>query len=404
MSPASTRWLRRCLLLIAVIASAGAVATSAPAQNDPPNTETIDGINVAETAGSVPGTRLFIIRSGLYAAGAAGSSDAGERHDAVCRRMIDVANRIQARGQYTHVNRNSYTLLGETILPTPWSLSSCVDVPEDGNPRRYYYLLGVSFFPPGTGAPSARLGALPRSSPDGSAVQTACPAPEQLAGTWAIAAMPSYVVKIESGQFGLNVGVRYPNPDQAGTYVWRGGPGSLRPTRADACFFTKDGAPSVNGMRYDPRTRTISFNPGTRGQASGLTVNKERNDAGLPYARAEAPPPMPIVCAQRDIEGRWRRRGDGMTMEVMTMSAQGGGSSRVISHPRREWPSDVPKMSAIEQTSPLACTYRARCYTLKYNSEGYFGESEACILTYDPDRRMLTASGTHGVYELIAGR
>lgn len=225
-----------------------------------------------------------------------------------------------------------------------------------------------------------------------------------MAGTWAIATMPGYVVKIESGQFGLNVGVRYPNPDQAGSFIWRGGPGSLRPTRADACLFTKDGAPSANGMRYDPRTRTISFNPGTRGQAGGLTANKERDDRGLAYARTEAPQPMPIVCGQRDIEGRWRRRGDGMTMEVTTMNAQGGGASRVLSHPRREWPSDVPKLSAIEQTSPLACTYRARCYTLKYNSEGYFGESEACILTYDPDRRMLTASGTHGIYELILGR
>ncbi len=404
MSVTPIRWFRRCLLLFAVISSVGAAATSAPAQDDPPNTETIDGINVAETAGTVPGTRLFIIRSGTFATNAVSRLDAQAQHDETCARMIAVANKIQARGKYVHVQREAFTLQGEAILATRQSLTNCIDVPVRGNPQRYYYLMGVNFTPPATGAPSARSGATPRPLPDGSAVQSSCLSPEQMAGTWAIAAMPGYVVKIESGQFGLNVGVRYPNPDQAGTYIWRGGPGSLRPTRADACFFTKDGAPSVSGMRYDPRTRTISFNPGTRGQAGGLGVNKERNDAGLPYARTEAPQPMPIVCSQRDIEGRWRRRGDGMTMEVTTMSAEGGGSSRVLSHPRREWPSDVPKMSAIEQTAPLACTYRARCYTLKYNSEGYFGESEACILTYDPDRRMLTASGTHGIYELVLGR
>lgn len=86
------------------------------------------------------------------------------------------------------------------------------------------------------------------------------------------------------------------------------------------------------------------------------------------------------------------------------MNFQGGGSARVLTHPARTWPSDVPKLDNIVQTAPEACTYRARCYTLKYNAEGYFGEQEACILNYDPEKRLLTASGTHGTYELITGR
>ncbi|MFO1012129.1 MAG: hypothetical protein U1E50_00010 [Caulobacteraceae bacterium] len=378
---------------------------------------TIDGFEIRETGNVAFNSaqpnfeaKAYTITSapiaGPFLSGPA--EEAQER--AYCTRMAAAINQFRRQNNYTLPLPfyRSVTLPNGDYFYLP--RAGCSTTPMNMTTRTYRYQVQLQMGRDGsnsraTTAPAPAASA-PRPPPatTSQASQSVCLPPEQLVGTWAIMDMPGYVVRIVPGQFGLDVGVRSPDYTRPGSFMWLGGPGMLRPTRSDPCFFTRNGAMSQDGMRYDPRTRTISFRPGTRGQPGGLTINKERDDTGLPYTRTDSPPPMPVRCGERDIEGQWRRRSDGMTMEVMTMNFQGGGSARVLTHPARTWPSDVPKLDNIVQTAPEACTYGARCYTLKYNSEGYFGEQEACILNYDPDRRLLTASGTHGTFELITGR
>lgn len=169
----------------------------------------------------------------------------------------------------------------------------------------------------------------------------------------------------------------------------------------DICTFRIKTSPLASTgdwmLRYNTRTDSFSFFNGP--------INAPSLDAFLPGRWTRGSPPKPAAtCGKDDINGTWHRA-DGARVLMTGVGVFGNGGHAIMDrYPEDRWPKGESKFRGVKEVA--ACRYEARCTTVtsRTSSDGYSYDVKdaACTLTVDPAKRVMTASGTHGVYTRVA--
>lgn len=136
-----------------------------------------------------------------------------------------------------------------------------------------------------------------------------------------------------------------------------------------------------------------------------IYITVPRATAGA-MAKAATPPTAPpkpaLTCSRSDVEARWVRDSDKSEVIIQGLNFKDGGHgsmTRYYGAGDKQWPANIYKFRSITKTSE--CVYTAMCSTVHWNGAGNgYNTSEApCTLTVDPDKKTLSASGTHGTFK-----
>lgn len=169
----------------------------------------------------------------------------------------------------------------------------------------------------------------------------------------------------------------------------------------DTCTFRIKPSPLASAgdwtLRYNTKTDSFSFFKGN--------VGATYPDPFLPGRWTRGSPPKPAAtCSKDDINGTWHRA-DGARVLMTGVGVFGNGGHAIMDrYPEDRWPKGESKFRAVKEVA--ACRYEARCTTVtsRKSSDGYSYDVKdaACTLMVDPAKRVMTASGTHGVYTRVA--
>lgn len=115
------------------------------------------------------------------------------------------------------------------------------------------------------------------------------------------------------------------------------------------------------------------------------------------------------TCTKDDINGTWHRA-DGARVLMTGVGVFGNGGHGIMDrYSEDRWPKGESKFRAVKEVG--VCRYEARCTTVTWRttttntttrSSGFDVSDAACTLTVDPAKRVMTASGPHGVYTRVA--
>ena len=169
----------------------------------------------------------------------------------------------------------------------------------------------------------------------------------------------------------------------------------------DTCTFRIKPSPLASAgdwtLRYNTRTDSFSFFKGN--------VGATYPDPFLPGRWTRGSPPKPAAtCSKDDINGTWHRA-DGARVLMTGVGVFGNGGHGIMDrYPEDRWPKGESKFRAVKEVG--VCRYEARCTTVTRRttsgSSSFDVKDAACTLTVDPAKRVMTASGTHGIYSRVA--